>query len=121
MKKFFSILAIVIALAAVSSCGIGTELTFNQNQIQTSVVLSQNNFNVIRTVSGEASAEYIFGIGGRAQVMARNAATANMIKNAGLVGSQAIANTNIVYYEETVLGIWTRVTAYATGTVVEFK
>lgn len=43
-----------------------------------------------------------------------------MIQNAELTGSQAIVNATVSTHEQTVLGIWTKVTAYAVGTVIEF-
>ncbi|MBR0223039.1 MAG: hypothetical protein IJL93_02070 [Bacteroidales bacterium] len=43
-----------------------------------------------------------------------------MIQNAELTGSQAIVNTTVSLHEETVLGVWVKLTAYAVGTVIEF-
>ncbi len=120
MKKLFIVAALFLGVLLVSSCGASSDLTFNQNQLQTNVVLSQNNFTVVKTVTGEASASYVFGIGGRKQAEAKTSAMNQMIQNADLTGSQAIVNATISFHEQTVLGIWFKVTAYAVGTVVEF-
>ena len=120
MKKLFLLAAICLSVLLVSSCGASSDLTFNQNQLQTNVFLSQNNFTVVKTVTGEASSSYVFGIGGRKQAEAKASAMNQMIQNAELTGSQAIVNATISVHEQTVLGIWVKVTAYAVGTVVEF-
>lgn len=120
MKNLFVLAALCIGVLLVSSCGASSNMTFNQNQMQTNVVLSQNNFTVVKTVTGEASSSYVFGIGGRKQAEAKTSAMNQMIQNAELTGSQAIVNTSISIHEQTVLGIWFKVTAYAVGTVVEF-
>ena len=120
MKKMFVLASICLAVLLVSSCGASSNLTFNQNQMQTNVVLSQNNFTVVKTVTGEASSIYIFGIGGRKQAEAKSSAMNQMIQNAELTGPQAIVNATVSFHEQTVLGIWTKVTAYAVGNVIEF-
>ena len=43
-----------------------------------------------------------------------------MIQNAELTGSQAVVNASVSIHEQTILGVYTKITAYATGTVVEF-
>lgn len=120
MKRLFVFASICLSILLVSSCGASSNMTFNQNQMQTNVVLSQNNFTVVKTVTGEASSSYVFGIGGRKQAEAKASAMNQMIQNAELTGSQAIVNTSISIHEQTVLGIWFKVMAYAVGTVVEF-
>lgn len=120
MKKILSLSLVVLTLMLVSSCGVSSDLVFNQNQMQTNVVLSQNNFIVVKTVTGEASASYFFGIGGWACAEARASAMNQLLMNAELSGSQAIVNTTVSLHEQTVLGVYTKVTAFATGTVVEF-
>lgn len=120
MKRFFVFATICLGVLLVSSCGASSELTFNQNQMQTNVVLSQNNFIVVKDVCGEASATYFFGIGGYRAAEAKAAAMNEMILNASLTGSQAIVNANISTHVQTILGIYTKVTAFATGTVIEF-
>ncbi|MBO4535848.1 MAG: hypothetical protein J5702_01435 [Bacteroidales bacterium] len=120
MKRFFIFASICLSILLASSCGASSELTFNQNQLQTSVVLSQSNFIVVKNVCGEASATYFLVFGGYRTAEAKAAAMNEMILNAELTGSQAIVNANISTHVQTVLGIYTKVTAYATGTVIEF-
>lgn len=47
-----------------TSCGLGSVLTSNQNSLQTNVVLTQNNYKVVKTITGEATTTYIFGLVG---------------------------------------------------------
>lgn len=121
MKKIIFLLVIGLALMAVSSCGTSTSLGVNLNNMDTNVVLSQNNFTVVKNVSGEATAVYVLGIGGYKCAEARSAAMSDMVEKAGLSGSQAIVNATTSLHTQTILGIYTKVTAYATGTVVEFR
>ena len=44
-----------------------------------------------------------------------------MYKNANIKGSQAIINANVQYKASTVLGVYSKVTAIANGTIIEFK
>ena len=77
---------IAVCAAALTSCGLGSNLTSNQNSLQTNVVLNKNNYKVVKTINGEATATYIFGIGGLSAKALRDNATSNMIKNAKLDG-----------------------------------
>ena len=120
MKRILSLSLICLTLMLVSGCGASSGLTFNQNQLQTNVVLSQSNFIVVKNVSGEASSTYIFGIGGYKAADTKASAMNQMVQNAELTGSQAIVNATVSLPEQTVLGIYTKITAYATGTVIEF-
>ena len=120
MKRLLSLALICLSLVLVSGCGASAGLTFNQNQLQTNVVLSQNNFFVVKNVCGEASSTYIFGIGGYRAAETKASAMNEMILNAELTGSQAIVNASVSIHEQTILGIYTKVTAFATGTVIEF-
>ena len=89
----------------VSGCGASAGLTFNQNQLQTNVVLSQNNSFVVKNVCGEASSTDIFGIGGYRVAETKAPAMNEMILNAELTGSQAIVNASVSLHEQSVLGI----------------
>ena len=51
MKKLILISAITLS-AMLSACSTSYEATNNQNQIQTSVLLSQNNYKVIGQAKG---------------------------------------------------------------------
>ncbi|MDO4929903.1 MAG: hypothetical protein Q4E59_02080 [Bacteroidales bacterium] len=117
MKKilFFSIVASSLLL---SSCGIHNEATSNLNQVQTSVVLSQNNYKVIGTATGESKQCYVLGIGGLTKL--NQSAMSEMYKNADLKGgARAIINPTIQYKNQFYV-LWAKRKAIATGTIIEF-
>lgn len=105
----------------VSSCGIHQEAIFNFNQLQTQVVLDQANYDVVGTASGECTQVYIFGIGGLSKKSMSESAMSEMYKNANLNGSKAIINANVQYKVSSILGVYSKVTAIANGTIIEFK
>ena len=104
-----------------SSCGVHNEATTNLNQLQTQVVLNQANYSVVGSATGEATQVYVFGIGGLSKKALSQSAMSEMYKNANLSGSRAVVNANVQYKASTILGIYSKVTAIANGTVVEFK
>lgn len=121
MRK--SLLKLFVAVAAVfmlTGCGISTQLTSNTNLIQTEVVLSQNNFNVVKNVSASAAETYFFGIGGLSKKALQSNAIAELTKKANLTGSQALINVTVKYNAKMIL-CYTKITAYAEGTVIEFN
>ena len=59
--------------------------------ITTDVQLNQANFDVVRSVNGEASTNYFLGIGSSRQDLVGQAKR-DMIKKANLKGSQALIN-----------------------------
>lgn len=120
MKKFLFMLVATMGLL-VSSCGVSQEATSNYNQLQTQVVLDKANYDVVGTASGECTQVYILGIGGLSKKSMSESAMSEMYKNANIKGSQAIINANVQYKASTVLGIYSKVTAIANGTIIEFK
>ena len=84
--------------------------------MQTQVVLDKANYDVVGTASGECTQVYILGIGGLSKK-----SMSEMYKNANIKGSQAIINANVQYKASTVLGVYSKVTAIANGTIIEFK
>ena len=120
MKK--TLLKIFVAVAAVftlASCGVSSQLTANANLNQTDVVLSQKNFHVVKNVEANTSATYVFGIGGLGKKALKDNAIAELTKKANLTGSQALVNITVKYSAKMIL-CYSKVTAYAEGTVVEF-
>lgn len=120
MKKYLSL--IVMAVAAViflASCGASQYLTNNTNLQQTNVVLSQKNFHVVKNVESEASATYVFGIGGCSKESLKSNAVANLTKKANLTGSQALINVTVKSSGKFIL-FWNKLTFHASGTVIEF-
>jgi hypothetical protein len=120
MKKFLFMLVATMGLL-VSSCGVHQEATSNFNQLQTQVVLDQANYDVVGTATGECTQVYIFGIGGLSKKSMSESAMSEMYKNANLSGSKAIINANVQYKASTILGVYSKVTAIANGTIIEFK
>ena len=106
---------------ALTSCGLGSALTSNQNSLQTNVVLTQNNYKIVKTITGEATATYIFGIGGLSKEALQNNAIADMVKDAKLDGkAQAIVNTQISVKNVIITPLYIKKIVTATAQVVEF-
>lgn len=122
--KIKTIIAAVCAVVLASSCSImgnSSYLSSNENVHQTNVVLSQDNFEVVKSVSAEATSTYIFGIGGLSKKALKANAVAELTKNAELKGSQALVNVTVKQTNVCILGIYLKATYLAEGTVVEFK
>lgn len=111
---------VAACVLGLSSCGISQNLTSNQNQNQTSVVLSQDNYRIIGTASGEVTGRYVFGLGNIRKQALRANAIDEMTKNAKLNGSQAIVNTTVKQSVKMITPIYVEVTVTATGNIVEF-
>ncbi len=120
MKAIKFIVAIVIALSF-TSCGIADQLTRNQNQNSTTVVLSESNYTVVKNVEASVSDTYIFGIGGLNKKHLLANSMDELTKKADLQGSQALINVTTKFHVQTVLGIWTKITYISHGTVIEFQ
>lgn len=120
MKAFKIAVIAVCALLLFSSCGGSSYLTSNTNLNQTKVVLSQGNFKVVKTVSADVQAVYIFGIGGCSRKALRDNALTKLAEEAELTGSQALVNVTVKQSGFTVLGIFTKAIYQAQGTVIEF-
>lgn len=110
----------VVAIS-VSSCGIMNNATSNVNSVQTEVVLSQNNYNVVGTVSAEATQTYIIGIGGLSKKALERNAVAQLTEKANLKGSQAVVNVTTHIQVKMITPFYLKRTVVAKGTIVEFK
>lgn len=120
MKKILFMMAIALGLL-VSSCGITEQATQNVNELQTQVVLTEANYQVVGTATAELTQKYVFGFGGISKKALGQSAMSAMMKNADLQGgARAIINANVEYDVVTYLGVYTKVTATATGTIIEF-
>ncbi len=120
MKKILFMMAIALGLL-VSSCGITQQATQNVNELQTQVVLTEANYQVVGTATAELTQKYVFGFGGISKKTLGQSAMSAMMKNADLQGgARAIINANVEYDVVSYLGIYTKVTATATGTIIEF-
>lgn len=116
MKKSIIRLALLIStLLLLSSCyTISNLATSNQNLNQTSVVLSQKNFHIVKTVSASmahrrfgAKKEFLYGD-----------LVAQLTEKAQMTGSQALIN---ITFKEVNRGIiFQKKLVTATATVIEF-
>lgn len=98
-----------------TGCGFNTTSYSNVDAVNTVVDLSNADYEIIETVTGESKQIYVFGIGGLSQKSLKENAKSDMYKNANLKSNEAIiypsVTTSIVSY----LGIVTNVRAIATG------
>lgn len=121
MKRIIKLAVIAIVAAVATSCGTVLNSTSNSNLLQTNVVLSGNNYTVVRQVSGTATATYWFGIGGLSRKALHNNSVATMVKRANLKGSQALVNVTTHSSIKSFAGIYSKITYTSHGTVIEFK
>ena len=120
MKKFLFMVVAAMALF-MTSCGVHQEATLNYNQLQTQVVLSQANYDVVGSATGECTQVYILGIGGLSKKSMSESAMSEMYQTANLSGSRAVINANVQYKVASYWGIYSKITAIANGTIIEFK
>lgn len=121
MNTLKSVCVIAVCAATLTSCGLSSNLTANQNSLQTNVVLSKNNYKIVKTINGEATATYVFGIGGLSAKALRDNATADMIKKAKLDGkAQAVVNTQVSVKTVIVTPLYMKKIATAQAQVIEF-
>ena len=118
-------LAVVLGILAITVMGTGCSTTRGSigHSIVTSVQLGQANFDVIKSVTGEAQADYFFLIGVSDQDLLGRAKR-DMINRAQLKGSQAVVNvtTDIKRSCFSLLSfVWTQKKAYVSAEVVQFK
>ena len=119
MKKIMTMAMAVAAILLLAGCGVSQALTSNANLNQTNVVLSQKNFHVVKNVEAEATATYVFGIGGMSKKALYSNAVAELTKNSNLTGSQALVNVTVKNSAKSIL-CYTKITYHAEGTVIEF-
>ncbi len=124
MRKKLQTLALLVTTGIfLSSCGFHNGLTTNQNVSETSVELSEANFEVVKKVSGNASATYIFGIGGLSNVALIERAKADMLDETDLEGtSKAVINQTVEVHTSNILGIiYNEKTVVVSAYVIEFQ
>ncbi len=119
MKKLF--LCTILAMVTLfTSCGLSSHMTSNTHVSQTNVNLSQANYRIVGTAKGVAKAGYVFGIGGLSRRALQANATAKMMENAGLKGSEAVINittdTKVQYF----LHFYIKKTVTTYGVIIEF-
>ena len=107
MKKILTFICVGMLFC---SCNMHQSLTTTVNSNQTDVVLSQANYRIVKTVTGEAK-------GANARKLVINSAYADLIKNAELTGSQALIYVNIERIKRLVSN---RTHVVMSATVIEF-
>ena len=113
---FVSLLAVLFA-----SCS-GLNMTpYANDPVETKVVLSESNYHIVKEVSGEWSATYVFGIGGLSKKALNSNAISEMYKNAELKGNQQIINITTTQSVESWALIYSKTRATAHGYVIEFE
>ena len=114
--KFF--LGCLVAVLFASCAGINTT-PYDHNMPETKLILKEANYKIVGQVEGEWSATYVFGIGGLGKKALKDNAIAELTKKANLTGSQALVNVTVKSSSKFIF-FYTKVTAHAEGTVIEF-
>ena len=120
MKRNLFIFASLALVSLTTSCANYNGLIKNENNQSTQVVLSQNNFTVVESITGEATATYVFGIGGLSKNALIQEARTQMVQKAKLNGtSKAIINEK-VEIKTSLLPIVNKVRVNVSAEVIEF-
>ncbi len=119
MKTIKTILFCLVAVLFASCAGLNFT-PYANNPVETKVILSESNYHIVKEVSGEWSATYIFGIGGLSKKSLKNNAVSEMYKNAGLTGNQQIVNVTTTLSVENWF-VYSKHRAIAHGYVIEFE
>lgn len=116
MKNIF-----LFALASIllTSCA----ATFNGYTTNGTIVnLEENNFEVVKQVTGSATATYVLGFGGNKKDGLVSEARTKMLKRADMIGkAKAVANEVIDVKTQYILGIIVKYSVTTTADIVEFK
>ena len=119
MKRLDQSLMVLLIVLAIGLMATGCSTTAGYHSILTEVQLGQANFDVVKSVTGEAQADYFFGIGpSRQDLLAQ--AQRDMFTKAGLKGSQAVANVT-ADTKWSGFVIWRQRKVYLSGDVVQFR
>ena len=121
MNNVYKSLMVLLSILAISVMGTGCSTTSGLigHSILTEVQLGQANFDIVKSVTGEAQADYYFGIGPSQQDLLAQAKR-DMIAKAGLKGSQAVVNVTTDMQISMFL-FWSQKKAYVSCEVVQFK
>lgn len=123
MKQYPKILfaLLISTLILFTSCTGYRGLTRNINNHETSVVLSQPNYKIIKYVQGESVAKYFLGIGGYGNKGMIAEARRKMLSHTGMIGqSRAIINETVEVRTKQIL-LYTEFRYIVSAYVVEFS
>jgi hypothetical protein len=115
MKNPVKILIVAVSALALSGCAM------HNGYMKNSAALGEANFSYVdQRISGTASTQQVFLIGGLNKQALVDEARANMLKNNPLKPNQALANIT-VDWKYTIIVVVTRTECTVTADVVEFK
>ena len=118
MKKLIFVSFILLFFA---SCATFNPNVHSQNVNQTQVVLTSNNFKVIKRVQGSATATFILGIGGLNKKGLVASARKDMYEMAKLEGAQTIISEHTEWKVSSLIPfVWGSATVTTSGYVIEF-
>lgn len=123
MKHYSKILftLLISTLILLTSCTGYRGLTRNINNHETSVVLSQPNYKIIKYVQGESVAKYFLGIGGYGNKGMIAEARQKMLSHTGMIGkSRAVINETVEVRTKQIL-LYTEFRYIVSAYVVEFS
>ena len=119
MKAIKLFLGCLVAVLFASCAGINTT-PYQNEPVETKVLLSEANYKIVGQAEGEWSATYVFGIGGWSKKSLTNNAISEMYKNANLTGNQQIINVTTTSSVENWL-VYTKHRVIARGYIIEFE
>ena len=119
MKAIKLFLGCLVAVLFASCAGINTT-PYQNEPVETKVLLSEANYKIVGQAEGEWSATYVFGIGGLSKKSLTNNAISEMYKNANLTGNQQIINITTTTSSEQWV-VYTKKRAIARGYIIEFE
>jgi hypothetical protein len=115
MKNPVKLLIVGVSILALSGCAM------HNGYMKNSAALGEANFSYVnQRISGTASTQQVFLIGGLKKPALVNAARADMLKNHPLQPNQALANVT-VDWKYSFIVVVTRTECTVTADVVEFK
>jgi len=117
IRRLFVIFGVLSIGMILSGCSLSTG--YLGHSITTEVQLNQANFDVLGSVTGEASATYIFGIGPSKQHIVAMAQQ-DLVKKANLKGSKALINVT-TDIKNTWFLIGRQQKVYISAEIVQFK
>ncbi|MEP3836755.1 MAG: DUF6567 family protein [Algibacter sp.] len=117
MKK---LTLVVLASIVLSSCATHHGLTKNFNQHTTEVVLSHNNFKIVKIVKGEAEAKYVFGIGGLSKNGLIAQAKSDMLASANMEGNSRTIINETVEIKKSGLPFISKYKVIVSAQIIEF-
>ena len=125
MRPNYSIKRLVVAMVmtatATTIMGCSVSVGNIGHGIKTEVHLGRNNFEVIKSVTGEATAQYLFGVFGPSKGNILDQARRDLVEKAKLVGtSNALINVTTDMRTELDFPFVNK-TAYVSGEVIRFK